>query len=255
MKDEPSRRPHYGYYALPIVTVLSAIILALGVLAAELLSWLAGVVLIGFGVYNILSYGVSMYLTWDQTKASELPRMVHVRGDEKALDVGCGLGKMTIGVAKVLKKGRVVGIDIWDKMRIMENSAERAYENARIEGVQDRVEFRYGDVLDIPFPDEYFDLATAQSVLFNLPQRRHPDMSKSKALSEIYRVLRPRGKVVIVEPLRNLRSFFTIGPFGFWGLLSKDGWMTILKEAGFINIEYAYDNGLGIFASERPVRE
>jgi len=40
---------------------------------------------------------------------------------------------MTIGIAKVLENGKVIGIDIWNKTEIMGNSPERAYENARIE--------------------------------------------------------------------------------------------------------------------------
>jgi ubiquinone/menaquinone biosynthesis C-methylase UbiE len=71
-------------------------------------------------------------------------------------------------IAKNLKTGRVVGIDIWDKKEIPGNSPERAYENAEIEGVKDKVEFRYGNVLEIPFPGQTFDLVTCGSVLNNL---------------------------------------------------------------------------------------
>jgi len=250
MRNKAPAKPHYGYYALPIITILSAIIVAVGILVAILVWWVMGIILIGFGIYTILSYGVSMFLM-DQTKASELPKIIEVRGDEKVLDVGCGLGKMTIGIAKVLKEGKVIGIDVWDKMEIMGNSPERAYENAKIEGVIDKVEFKYGDVLDIPFTDNYFDTVTAQSVLNNL----HGEMSKSKALMEIHRVLQLRGKILILEPLRNLRGFFTFTPFAFWALPTKDKWMKILKEVGFINIKYTYKNGLGIFLAEKPAKE
>jgi len=250
MRNKESARPHYGYYALPIITILSTIIVAVGILVAIFVWWVVGVVLAVFGVYMILSYGVSIFLM-DQTKASRLPKIIEVRGDEKVLDVGCGLGKMTIGIAKVLKEGKVIGIDIWDKMEIIDNSSERAYENAEIEGVRDKVEFRYGNVLEIPFTNNYFDIVTAQSVINNL----HGEMNKSKALTEIHRVLQPRGKILITEPLRNLRSFFTFTPFGFWALLTKDKWMKILKEAGFINIKHCYENGLGIFSAEKPAKE
>lgn len=249
MRNKESAKPRYGYYALPIFTILSAIIVAVGVLVAILVWWVVGVILIGFGIYMILSYGVSIFLM-DQTKASELPRIIKVGGDEKVLDVGCGLGKMTIGIAKVLREGKVIGIDIWDKMEIMGNSPERAYENAKIEEVRDKVEFKYGDVLDIPFTNNYFDIVTAQSVLNNL----HGEMNKSKALMEIRRVLQPRGKILILEPLRNLRGFFTFTPLAFWELLTKDRWMKILKEAGFMNIKYTYENGLGIFLAEKPAK-
>jgi len=250
MRNKEPAKPHYGYYALPIFTILSAIIVAVGILVAILLWWVVGVILIGFGIYMILSYGVSIFLM-DQTKASELPEIIEVRGDEKVLDVGCGLGKMAVGMAKALKEGKVIGIDIWDKMEIMGNSPERAYENAKIEGVRDKVEFKYGNVLGIPFTNNYFDIVTAQSVLNNL----HGEMNKSKALTEIHRVLQPRGKFLMLEPVRNLRGFFTFTPLAFWTLLTKDKWMKLLKEAGFINIKYTYENGLGIFLAEKPAKE
>jgi len=196
------KKPNYGYYALPIIIILSAIFFVIGILVAIFLWLVAGVILVGFGIYLILSYGISLLLM-DQTKASELPKIIEMKGNEKVLDVGCGLGKMTVGIAKVLENVKVIGIDIWNKMEIMGNSPERAYENARIEGVIDKVEFKYGDVLSIPFTDNSFDIVTAQSVLNNL----HSEADKLKALMEINRVLQPKGKFLMLEPLRNMRGF------------------------------------------------
>jgi ubiquinone/menaquinone biosynthesis C-methylase UbiE len=247
LRNEDSIRPHYGYYALPIFTILSAISFAVGIVVLASLCWFAGLVLVGLGLYTIFSYGISMLLT-NQRMASELPAIIEIRGDEKVLDVGCGLGKMTIGIAKVLTEGKVIGIDIWNKMEIPGNSPERAYENAEIEGVAHKVEFKYGNVMGIPFTDDSFDLVTAQSVLNNL----HGALDKSKALVEIRRVLQPRGKLLMLELLRNLRGFLTFTPFAFWALLSKEKWMKLLKEAEFINIRYTYENGLGIFLAEKP---
>jgi len=157
--------------------------------------------------------------------------------------VGCGLGKIAIGIAKSLKTGKVVGIDIWDKREIPGNSPERAYENAEIEGVKDKVEFRYGNVIEIPFPDETFDLVTCGSVLNNLRSEKE----KVKALREIHRVLKPRGKFLLIEPLRNLRGMFLFTVFGFWKLLSKERWMKLLEEQGFSLISFSYQKGLGWF--------
>lgn len=246
MENKGSAKPNYGYYALPIITILSAIFFVIGILVAIFLWLVAGVILVGFGIYLILSYGISLLLM-NQTKASELPKIIEMKGNERVLDVGCGLGKMTVGIAKVLENGKVIGIDIWNKAEIMGNSPERAYENARIEGVIDKVEFKYGDVLSISFAGNSFDIVTAQSVLNNL----HSEADKLKALMEIYRVLQPKGRFLMLEPLRNIRGFLTFTPFAFWSLQSKDKWMKLLKEAKFINVKYTYENGLGIFLAEK----
>jgi ubiquinone/menaquinone biosynthesis C-methylase UbiE len=248
MRNSKPERPNYGYYALPILTILLAIVFVVGFLLAVFVWLVPGLILMGFGIYVVLSYAVSLLLM-NQTRASELPGMIELEGEEEVLDVGCGLGKMTIGIAKHLKKGKVIGIDIWNRMEIGGNSAENAYENAERERVRDRVEFKYGNLLEIPFGDGSFDVVTAQSVLNNL----HGEKDKSKAFREIQRVLKPNGKFLMLEPLRNLRGFFTFTPFAFSSLMSKDKWLELLKKAGFISIRYAYENGLGVFLAEKPI--
>jgi len=134
-------------------------------------------------------------------------------------------------------------------MEIPGNSSERAYENAKIEGVLDKVEFRTRNVLSLPFPDDSFDVVTSSSVINNL----HGDAEKSKALTEIFRVLRPGGKFLMAEPLRNVRGFFTFSPFAFFELLPKDRWITLLEKAKFSNLKYSYQSGMGMFLVEKPL--
>jgi hypothetical protein len=81
----------------------------------------------------------------------------------------------------------------------------------------------------------------------------HGETDMSKAFIEIQRVLNQRDKFLMLEPLRNLRGFFTFTPFGFWSLLSRDEWFTLLREAGFVNIQYSYENGIGIFVAAKPM--
>ena len=57
-----------------------------------------------------------------------------LRGDEQVLDVGCGHGLMLLGAAKRLKKGKAIGVDIWQKEDQAGNDPEATRENARREG-------------------------------------------------------------------------------------------------------------------------
>ena len=246
--DEKCQRPRYGYYGLPKFSILIAVIVFIGVLVTIFLWKFLGILLICFGFYAFLSF---MVMQWrvGQSETWRLPRTLELRGDEKVLDVGCGLGRMTITVAKQLKEGKVIGVDIWDKMEILGNSPENAYANAEIEGEQDKVEFKTGNVLNLEFPDNNFDLVTSSSVINNL----HGKADKMKAIREIYRVLKAGGKFLMIEPLRNLRNFF-FGwtPIGVWMLLPKDSWVKLLNKAGFINLLYTYQDGSGIFLVEKP---
>jgi len=243
-----SAKPHYGYYALPLFAILSVIIITTGILVAIMVWRLVGFIIIGVGLYFIVSYGISMRL-FEETKCLDPPKFLGLKGNEKVLDAGCGLGKMTVGVAKRLKTGKVIGIDIWSKTEIPGNSPERAYANAEIEGVRDRVEFKTGNVISISFPDKSFDIVTSSSVINNL----HGDSEKLKALEEIFRVLRPGGRFLLLEPLRDFWGFLTFTVLGVWMLLPKDRWITFLEKTGFVNLRYEYFHKMGAFLVEKPL--
>ena len=61
------------------------------------------------------------------------------QGDEHVLDVGCGRGLMLVGSAKRLTTGTATGIDIWQAEDLSGNEPGAPLENARREGVGDRV--------------------------------------------------------------------------------------------------------------------
>lgn len=242
-----SAKPHYGYYAFYIFMTMAALLVVIGILVAIFVWWLAGYIMIGLGLLMTLSYGISMKMA-RQTEHSDPSKILELKGDEEVLDVGCGLGKMTVGVAKRLKTGKAIGIDIWDKTEIPGNSPERAYANAKIEGVSDRVEFRTGNVLSIPFPDNSFDVVTSSSVINNL----HNDPDRLKALREIFRVLRPGGRFLMLEPLRDSwEGIVTFGLFVFL-ILSKDRWIRLLAKAGFVSLRYDRFHGMGAFLVGKP---
>lgn len=120
------------------------------------------------------------------------------RGDERVLDVGCGHGLLLVGVAKRLSTGRAVGIDIWRQTDQADNRPEKTANNARIEGVADRVEVRDGDARKLDFPDEAFDVVVSSFALHNIPASRE----RERAVREIVRVLKPGGRVAIVDVWR-----------------------------------------------------
>jgi ubiquinone/menaquinone biosynthesis C-methylase UbiE len=195
-----------------------------------------------------LAYTISVHLT-KPSDHSILPKeILELKGDEKVLDVGCGLGRITISIAKQLKTGKAIGIDIWNKMEIPGNSPERAYANAEIEGVGDKVEFKTGNVLSLEFTDNSFDIVTGSSII----NKFKGDSQKLKALKEIFRVLRPGGKFLLLEPLRDSWNHLTWTPFFVWMLLPKDKWITLLNKTGFVNLKYNNLQKMGIFLVEKP---
>ena len=106
---------------------------------------------------------------------------------EVVLDVGSGGGIDSILAAKrVGPEGRVIGLDLLEEM------CERGRTHATSAGVDGWTEFRRGEMEDIPLQDGSVDVVISNGVM-NLSAR------KSRALAEIFRVLRPGGRVSLAD--------------------------------------------------------
>lgn len=114
-------------------------------------------------------------------------RYAMLEAGETVLDVGSGGGVDTILAAvRVGSSGRAIGLDLLEEM------CARARIHAAEAGVADQSEFRVGEMEAIPLPDESVDVAISNGVL-NLSAR------KSRAMAEIFRVLRPGGRLCVAD--------------------------------------------------------
>jgi len=167
------------------------------------------------------------------------------------LDVGCGTGKVSISIARQLPMAYVTGIDYFHG--VSGTSPVQPTLNAELENVSDRISFIPGNLLNIPFPDNTFDVVTAGSVLHEV----HGDEQRLQAVREIKRVLKPGGIFVNVEMLRNSRMKVAFLLFSaVWS--PKTYWTNLLKQAGFQNLkvkEYNKFITLGVFFCEKPSQE
>jgi ubiquinone/menaquinone biosynthesis C-methylase UbiE len=172
-----------------------------------------------------------------------------LKGNENVLDVGCGTGRVSISIAKRLTKGKVIGIDIFEG--VSGKSPDTAMKNAKAEGVANKVDFRYGNALKLPFEDETFDLVAMGSVLHEL----HSEKDKEKAMREIYRVLKPGGRFATVEILRNKKLAACVLLFALvWK--PKEYWTRLIEKSGFRNStmhSFRSIINLGLFEGVKPV--
>lgn len=109
----------------------------------------------------------------------------------RGLDVGCGSGALTIAVAKRNPKAKMTGIDRWGKEYASYNKS-LCEENAKAEGVEDRISFAKGNALRLDFPDETFDAVCSNYVYHNIPSR-----NRQAILMETLRVLKKGGTFTI----------------------------------------------------------
>jgi arsenite methyltransferase len=116
-------------------------------------------------------------------------RRAALRSGETVLDVGSGGGIDSILAANFVSPGgRVIGIDVIDDM------LARARVNAAAAGVGDICEFLHGEMEAIPLPSDSVDAVISNGVI-NLSPR------KSRVLAELYRVLRPGGRLTVADLL------------------------------------------------------
>ncbi len=118
--------------------------------------------------------------TAEEAAAFLLPEL---RPGMRLLDVGCGPGSITRGLAARVAPGQVVGLDL------SRETLELARRDAAARGL-DNLRYQEGSVYELPFRDGSFDVAYAHQVFQHLRER-------GAALGEMLRVLRPGGLAAV----------------------------------------------------------
>lgn len=114
-------------------------------------------------------------------------------GKEIVLDIGAGQGLLMNGSAKHLIDGKSIGIDIWSKKDLSDNSISKTLANAELEGVKDKIEIRNEDARNLTFTDNSFDVVLSLLCIHNIQLKA----DQEKACFEIARVLKPNGIALI----------------------------------------------------------
>lgn len=144
--------------------------------------------------------GAGWFMTWSSRTGKlklrdQFVSMLALNGDEKVLDAGCGLGLMSVAIAKQLTSGKITAVDVWNPQALSGNSASAAQANARAEGVADRIRFEDGDLRHFGYPAANFDVAVSCAALHMFTEETERDT----VVREMYRVVKPGGKLLIFD--------------------------------------------------------
>lgn len=170
-----------------------------------------------------------------------------IKGRKRAIDLGCGTGFSSLYYAEAVRN--LVGIDyvdslieyankfLDDKKYFKEVTKKYSFDKKPI--LNRNLSFIVGDILDIKFSDDYFDVAITERVIVNLPNKR----LQYKAILQVYRVLERNGIWVIAEAsvqgnkkMNKLRKMFGLSSLEkYWHnlYLDEDWFENKVKSTGF----------------------
>jgi ubiquinone/menaquinone biosynthesis C-methylase UbiE len=143
---------------------------------------------VGAWAYDVLT-GQSM---WRDQIGRLLDHAPQLEAEDRVLDLGCGPGVSTFTLARgVDPRVQLEGIDFAEPMI----NRAREHHAARFPDLEN-VSFQVADARALPYADNTFHLATGHSFLYLVGDR-------SAVLGEIFRVLEPGGRLVLMEPARS----------------------------------------------------
>jgi len=155
--------------------------------------------------------------------------LASLKDGETVLDLGSGAGfDSFLAAGKVGEKGRVIGVDMTAEMidRARENAARGNYGN---------VEFRLGEIEELPVADASVDVVISNCVINLVPD-------KNKAFKEAFRVLQPGGRLMVsdIVLLRRLPDKIMKSIAAYVGCISgaamKERYLQAIKSAGFDDV-------------------
>lgn len=184
----------------------------------------------GIVLHSPVFYDLTVWLAMlgkERGFRERLLQLARINDGERILDVGCGTGTLAIAAKqRVGRGGTVYGIDASPEM------LARAEKKARKANVE--VLFHKGLAEALPFQNSFFDAALNTVMLHHLPAK-----TRRQCAAEVRRVLKPRGRVLVVDfegfsdQKRTLLSHFH-RPHGH---VRRSDIITLLAEAGLDTIE------------------
>jgi SAM-dependent methyltransferase len=165
-----------------------------------------------------------------QRPVERLLEIGRLRPDEWVVCVDLGLRETALVVAGRLTVGRVTVIDVynpqWNTSATLRRGRLRVL--AHHPPADPRVEWLDGETRLLPLPNESVSAVFLNQVLSEFWQLE----DRLLLLREVFRILRPNGRLLLAERVRSRTNWLVLGPWG-WQLAKAEDWRALLAQVGF----------------------
>jgi ubiquinone/menaquinone biosynthesis C-methylase UbiE len=156
--------------------------------------------------------------------------LAQVTTGDSVLEVGCATGTLTLAAKRqVGESGKVCGIDVIPGMI---EASQRKAAQANVDAV-----FQLGSIDDLPFPADQFDAVMCSFMIFHMSET-----VRRKGITEIYRVLKPGGRLVVLDfalPTQPLPRVIVKLLFGSMMQHDLQELLPLMETSGFSAMEKA----------------
>ena len=210
---------------------------------------------LSFALILLVAYffGVSIWAAHVQHDGSDFDlifEMARLRPEDQFVHIGLGMRTTAVGLGRRLSTGHMTVIDVYNPQLMPNEAIVRARARAPQPGPDNRVTWREGSITLLPLPDSSVRTVTINCTLSALWQNGDHD----RLLAEIWRILRPGGRLVMVEKVRSYTNWLVWGPLAT-RIPKNDYWRDRLTGAGFeIRQELAQFHGMvHFYRAEKPI--
>jgi ubiquinone/menaquinone biosynthesis methyltransferase len=169
--------------------------------------------------YDALVKFLAFFIGGENKFRNKIAEIANISRGEFVLDVACGTGTLTTIISeRVGDNGCVIGVDLSPKMIAI---AARKVKKQQLS-------FQQANAEELPYPDNSFDKVTITYALHEMPHE-----ARLNVLSEIFRVLKTGGTLVVVD-IYKPRNWFKYTAFRILMLLESDTAWDLLRH-GLVN--------------------
>lgn len=165
--------------------------------------------------------------------------LASLKEGEVVLDLGSGAGfDSFLASDRVGETGQVIGVDMTPEM------IGKARENA-VKGEYKNVEFRLGEIENLPVPDNHVDIVLSNCVINLVPD-------KNRVFREMHRVLKPGGRFMISDIVleNNLPEIILNSASAYVGCVAgaslKQDYLDMITDAGFQNVAITEETSMSL---------